>query len=294
MVDEAGGVVKVRKAGDIVMVWQGRPLESPKGGAKFAGSAFLHELRTPSGFCWTAVQPADHLHHFGLWWPWKFVEVDGKRYNTWEVQEGQGAQVARSVKRLPDKDGVLGWELANEVVVREAGVPARVVIRERVGLALSWPEPDAQVLDLAIHQEAVGGAVKIVDYRYSGFSWRGPLTWKSGNSVMTTSGGKGRDDANGTPARWVMVSGDTPKGKATVLLMSAAVDLAGVEEKLRVWDSKAEGGNPFANFNPVQDVALPLDAAHPAVAKREYRVMAVDRALDAAAAEAAWRKWRGK
>jgi type V secretory pathway adhesin AidA len=136
--------------------------------------------------------------------------------------------------------------------------------------------------------------VTIVNYRYSGFSWRGPTSWNKDNSTMTTSDGKGRDDANGTPGRWVVVSGPTPKGSASVLMMSAAVEVAGTPEKLRVWDSKTHEGAPFVNFNPVMNKPLPLDDAHPAVSNRKYRVIAADRVIDAAAAEAEWRKWLGK
>ena len=74
----------------------------------------------------------------------------------------------------------------------------------------------------------------------------------------------------------------------------AAAEIAGAEEKVRVWDSKAHDGAPFVNFNPVMDKPLPLDDAHPAVSNRKYRVIAADRLIDAAAAEAEWRKWLGK
>jgi hypothetical protein len=294
VVQDQGGLVTVRRGETPVLVWQGTPLATPKGGAKFAGSAFLHELRTPSGFAWTAVQPADHLHHFGLWWPWKSIAVDGKKYNTWEIQEGQGAHVARGVKQLPGEPGKLAWEFHNEVVVRPAGGPEQPVIRETATLTLSSPAADTQLLDLVLAQQPLGPPVTVTAYRYSGFSWRGPLSWNQGNSKMTTSEGLDRDQANGKPARWVMVSGPTPKGSATVLLMSAATELAGAPEKLRVWDSKNLNGMPFINFNPVQDRDLPLDAAHPAVTKRKYRVLAADRVIDAAAAEAEWRRWLGK
>jgi hypothetical protein len=110
---------------------------------------------------------------------------------------------------------------------------------------------------------------------------------------MTTSGGKGRDDANGTPARWLMVSGPAPQGTATVLILSAAEKLAGTTENLRVWDSKTHNGAPFVNFNPVMQKPLPLDDAHPAVSHRKYRVIAADRVIDAATADAEWRKWTG-
>jgi hypothetical protein len=143
------------------------------------------------------------------------------------------------------------------------------------------------VLDFTIAQKAAGPPVKIVEYRYSGFSWRGPLDWNKNNSVMTTSEGKDRGTANGTPARWVVVSGPAPGGHASVLMMSAAE----TPEKVRVWDSTAMNGNPFVNFNPVMEKPLPLDDAHPAVSKRKYRVIAADHAIDATEAEAAWRKW---
>lgn len=153
---------------------------------------------------------------------------------------------------------------------------------------------DAQVLDISLDQKAVAGAVTIANYRYSGFAWRGPASWNKHNSKLTTSAGKGRDEANGTPARWVVVSGPTPSGSASVLMMSAAADLAGTPENLRVWDSKMETDAPFVNFNPVMEQALPLDDAHPAVSHRKYRVIAADRVMDAAAAEVEWRKWLGK
>ena len=294
VVQDDGGRVSVRQGESIVMVWQGKPLAEPKGGAKFASSAFLHELRTPSGFAWTAIQPADHLHHFGLWWPWKFVEVDGKKFNTWEIQEGQGAHIARSIKQVPNAPTPLTWELKNEFVIRQAGAPDKPVIQETTQLSLSTPAADTQMLDLTISHQAVGAPVTITNYRYSGFSWRGPLSWNQTNSTMTTSEGLNRDQANGKPARWVMVSGPTPKGSATVLMMSAAVDIAKTPENLRAWDSKNLNGMPFVNFNPVQDKSQPLDADHPAVAKRKYRIIAADRVIDAAAAEAEWRRWMGK
>ena len=283
------------KCGDTLMLaWQSEPLAAPVGGAKFAASAFFHPLRTPSGFEWSTVQPADHLHHLGLWWPWKFIEVDGVRYNCWEIQEGQGGHVAKSVKVLDAGPDRLGWEFSNEVVVCKPGGESRTVIRETATVGLTLSGSDALVLDIALRQQAAASPVTIINYRYSGFSWRGCASWNKDNSRMLTSEGHGRDDANGQPARWVVVSGPTPGGTASVLLMSAASELAGTPERLRVWDSKTTNGVPFVNFNPVVNASLPLDDAHPAVSNRKYRVLAADRLIDAAAAEVEWRRWLGK
>jgi hypothetical protein len=284
---EAGGRVEAKSGDTLVAAWQAKPLDQPKGGAKFAGSAFFHPLRTPGGFEFTAVQPSDHLHHLGLWWPWKFIEVGGAKYNTWELQEGQGAHQAVSCKRLDAKAGEWKWEFQNRTVIKPQGGGERAAILETATVTLAMHGKDAVVMDLLLDQRAAGEPVTVVNYRYSGFSWRGPLSWNKGNSRMTTSEGLDRNKANGKPARWVVVSGATPQGSASVLLMTAAA----TPEKLRVWDDTMTGGNPFVNFNPVTDKALPLDAEHPAVSKRRYRVIAADRTIDATAAEAEWKAW---
>lgn len=290
---ERDGRIEATRGGSFVLGWQAKPLANPSGGEKFTASAFLHPLRTPSGFEWTTIQPSDHLHHFGLWWPWKYIEVDGAKYNSWEIQEGQGAHVARNAKLLAKGPDKLEWELVNETVIKKPGAAPEPVIHETARLSITADGGDAYVIDVALKQKTIGKPVTITAYRYSGFSWRGPGSWNKDNSTMITSEGKGRDDANGKPARWVVVRGPAPNGSASVLMMSAASKEAGTPEKLRVWDSKAHDGAPFVNFNPVMSQSLELDDAHPAVSNRKYRVIAADRVIDAAAAEAAWKKWTG-
>jgi hypothetical protein len=276
-----------------VFGWQRALVAKPKGGEKFATSAFVHPLTTPGGFVCTDIEPDDHMHHLGLWWPWKYVEVGGKKFNSWEIQEGEGAHVARGVKSISTGPDKAEWEFQNETIIKPKGAEPKVVIRETAQVILT-KRPDATVLDITLRQKAADAPVTISSHRYSGFSWRGPHNWDKDNSTMITSGGKGRDDANGTPARWLAVSGPTPDGTASFLILSAAEKLAGTPENLRVWDSKAHNGAPFANFNPVMQKPLPLDEAHPAVSHRSYRIIASDRAMDAATAEAEWKKWMEK
>ncbi len=289
---ETDGRVEAVRGEEVIFGWQAKPLLNATGGEKFAGSAFVHPLRTPSGFECTLIQPGDHLHHFGLWWPWKYIEVGGQKYNCWEIQEGQGAQIATAVKAIQEAPNPV-WEFRSDTVIKNPGSEPVVAIHEKARVELAI-QGDSTVVDISISQKAASAPVTIVEYRYSGFSWRGPASWNKDNSTMTTSGEKGRDDANGTAARWVVVSGPTPTGSASLLMMSAAEETAGTQEKLRVWDSKAQNGAPFANFNPVMEKPLLLDDAHPAVAERKYRVIAADRTIDAAAAEAEWRKWMAK
>ena len=297
VLEERDGWHEVKEGGRVWLGWRSSPLEKPEGGDDFRGSAFFHPLRTPSGFEMTRISPADHFHHFGLWWPWKFVEVAGKSYNTWELQGGEGMQMAGPVKVLRSGADGVWWEAENDFRVADGGgggkpaLDGRVVIRERVSAGFSRPVPDTHRLDLRLRHRAMVEGVRIPAYRYSGFSWRGPAGWDRSNSRLLASGGEDRQQANGKPARWAMVSGETPGGKATLLILSAAERVAGRPERLRVWDASAHNGAPFVNFNPVVESSLPMAADEPAVADRRYRVLAVDRELDAGEADALWSSW---
>lgn len=294
------GVIHGSHAGKPQLSWQHETLGHPRAPEAFMPSAFLHPMKTPAGFEWTTAMPGDHIHHLGLWWPWKHIEVDGKQYNCWELQNGQGAHHAVSAKFIDAGPDALEWEFQNEIRIRKAGddagppvtdgIPA---IRETLHVRIARHGEDANVIDFVIRHVAVDQPVTIGQYRYSGFAWRGPEGWVKSNSVMTTDNGLTRDQANGSEGQWVLVTGPG-EGEATVsvLLMSAAVDIAGTPERLRVWNSTTHGGTPFVNFNPVQRESLPLDAEHPAVSHRQYRVIAADRTLTTDEAEAEWKAWR--
>lgn len=273
-----------------VFGWQWERMAEPKGGPEFSTSAFVHPFTTPGGFVCTHLQPTDHKHHLGIWWPWKFVEVDGKKYNSWEIQMGEAAHVARSVKTISRTAERAEWEMSNQTIIKPKGAVPKVVIHETARIVV-MSRDDAVVMDVFLYQKAAENAVTIREHHYSGFSWRGPASWNHENSTMTTSGGRDRDDANGTPARWVVVSGPADGAMASLLILSLAEKTAGTAEKLRVWDSKVENGTPFVNFNPVLDSPLPLNDATPAVSRRTYRLIAADRVIDSAEAEKEWKRW---
>jgi hypothetical protein len=289
---ERAGRIEVHDGGRLVLAWQVAPLANPAGGDRFHASAFLHPLCTPGGFGLTQIQPADHLHHFGVWWPWKFLEVDGRRHNTWELQQNEGRQVAVSARIGSQSPDEVMLELVNrhEVRIGDAYLPA---VDERTRMVVGRQGKDAYQIDLLIDQQPVAGrGIKVVAYRYSGFSWRGTAAWDKSNSRMQTSEGRDRDHANHQPARWVMVGGKTPAGAATMLVLSAAAKNGGKPELLRVWDSKTQSGTPFLNFNPVVAESLPLDGTRGEVSRRRYRLVMADRAIEPAEAERFWQDWR--
>jgi len=296
----SGGAVHASYRGEHQLSWQLETVGHPKGSDAFLPSAFFHPLKTPAGFQWTAALPADHIHHLGLWWPWKYITVDGQQYNCWELQKGEGAHHALSATFIDAGPTALEWQFENEILVRrsgdETGPPVTKgipVIHETVHARIARHGENANVIDLKILQTPVDQPVTINQHHYSGFAWRGPETWDKSNSVLTTSRGHTRDQANGSGARWVLVTGPGKDGATvSVLIMSAAPDIADTPERMRVWHSKIHHGTPFVNFNPVQAEALPLDADHPAVFHRQYRVIAADREITTEEAETEWRAWR--
>lgn len=281
--------IEIRDGDKTVFGWQKGPIEEPKGGEKFAASAFVHPLTTPSGFGLTNIQPSDHLHHFGIWWPWKHVQVDGKKYNCWELQAGEGRQMAASAKVIRKSDDEVAILAENRHEIRD-GDTYRPVLREETTLVFQRLDPRTYRLDIDIQQQPVDGIEVIVSaYRYSGFSWRGPASWTGETSRMRTSGGHDRTNANHQPARWVTVDGGTPGGHATMLILSAAPMHDGAAELLRVWGPKQHHGEPFVNFNPVVKTSPPL--SDPAVAHRKYRLILADREITPEDADKLWKAW---
>lgn len=292
-VADRDGRIEIRDGGKLVFGWQHGPLRNPKGGEIFAGSAFVHPLCTPSGFELTQIQPGDHLHHFGVWWPWKLLTVDGKPYITWEMQQKQGRTVGVSAKVTSQSADQVSIEARNRAEIKPAGADYLPVMEERALLRFARLGEDAYALDITIeNRPAKGIEVEVTKYRYSGFSWRGTAAWNKDNSTMCTSGGHDRDNANHEEANWVTVDGVTPAGNATMLLMSGAAKDGGVSERLRVWDSKAHHGAPFVNFNPVVKKSRPLVPEQTAVASRRYRLVMADHKIEPKEAEKLWQEWK--
>jgi hypothetical protein len=216
------------------------------------------------------------------------VEVDGKKHITWEMQkkEGRHRALKAEVTKAQQDMVIIGAE--NAVEISSDGESYRQVIDEKVVMIFKRLGKGGYMLDLTMVQEPTEGVkVTIPRYRYSGFCWRGTPKWTGENSTMLSSGGHNRENANHQEAKWCMVSGDTPTGKATLLVMSAASK----PERLRVWNSKMHHGNPFVNFNPVVKDSLQLKDGNEAVALRRYRLIMMDRELTADDADTYWQAW---
>ena len=291
----ASETVTLRIDGKPLATYQALPMSNPIGNADhppsdFKGSNFIHPLQTPSGFTITSSQPADHLHHFGLWWPWKHVQDGSRIINCWELQYGEGIVQGRHCESRNN-------EIISEIDYldrKASGAPSPILVEQTRIRAISLKAflADGYLLDLVIDQQtAVDRPIVIPVYRYSGFAIRATEHWNKDNSTILTSEGADRYSSNFSKARWVLVQGKTDSdGKAGTLIMSHP-DNRAHPEKLRTWDEQHDGA-VFVNFNTVGDepwTFLPGETY-----SRHYQLFVFDGSLEPDQAESIWRAFAGK
>jgi hypothetical protein len=276
-----------------ILGYQAQPLADPVGGDKYKGSNFIHPLKTPSGFTLTQIQPKDHFHHFGLWWPWKYINVDGRQILCWELQGQEGIVRARQILKHSTEWDNAAFTAESDYIDRKAPGGPRVVLHETLDAKITEPVDSpahGYLLDLSIANRcAIDTSVEIVKYRYSGFGFRGPASWNKDNSTLLTSEGKDRDASNYTRAKWVRIQGDTPDGGTAGIVFMSHPDNYDQPQLLRTWNSKMENGATFINFNPVQKI--PWTLAPGTDYTQRYQLFVYDGTVTAQQSEELWQDY---
>ncbi|PXA04895.1 hypothetical protein DDZ13_02725 [Coraliomargarita sinensis] len=273
--------------GKDLITYQAAPLANPAGGESFKGSNFIHPLKTPSGFTVTDSQPKDHLHHFGLWWPWKFIEHGERKILCWELQQGEGVVEARNHISTPDA-------LISESVYIDRKAPGGPQVRLKEITEISASDiVDAPArgyhLDLKISHQVVGeDPITITKYRYSGLGLRGTALWNIENSTILSSEGASRENANGKSARWIRVEGANGEGGTAGVLLMGDPSNHNHPERLRTWN-KHYNGAIFVNFNPVMGESWTFEPGE--TYTRNYRLFIYDGTLSTEAAEQLWQTY---
>lgn len=279
------GLLRIKVADENMVGFQYKPLSNPKGGDPFAGSDFIHPLKTPSGFIVTDLQPEDHLHHYGLWWPWKYIETEGRKVLCWELQEGEG--IIEATDAHPTAEG---FTAESVYIDRKAPGNPQSLLQETLNVKISpilMHPVSGYNLDLEIiHEPVTKKAITVINYRYSGFSLRGASAWNHENSTILTSEGHDRDSSNFTRATWVCVQGTANEDRMAGVLLMGHPDNHDHPESLRTWDKNTHNGAVFINFNPVQKESWVMEPGQQYI--RKYRVFVYDGMLSAEDAEKLW------
>ncbi|HOF22171.1 MAG TPA: PmoA family protein, partial [Bacteroidales bacterium] len=252
-------------------------------------SAFIHPLWSPHGQVLTRIQPRDHYHHYGIWNPWTHVAFEGDTIDFWNINTRKGTVRFADFVSIQNGSVYSEFDAIHDHVVFKKDGRERIALKELQSVRVYAPENDPGffIVDFNIQLNCAGDSpVKLLEYRYAGLGWRTTEKWDNKNSMVLTSEGKSRKDADGSKARWCIVQGEIDDDYAGVVMMSFPTNY-NFPEPLRIWpENQYNRGDMFANFCPTKDTDWLLEPRHNYVLR--YRFLVYNNRIERDKAENAW------
>jgi hypothetical protein len=284
----------VNHGGNPVFSYRHSIMVPPEGVEEIFGrSGFIHPLWSPGGEVLTRVQPPDHYHHYGIWNPWTAATFNGRTVDFWNLGSGQGT--VRFAGFTGNEAGPVyaGMKALQEHV-------AFIDNKELIAINELWDVrvwdinvDDIRIVDfVSILNSPLSGGILLNQFRYGGgLGFRTTERWHKDNSVILTSEGLTRDEADGTNARWCIVEGesDVPAGRSGILMLSHPSNRMH-PEPLRVWPLDMYGrGDLFFQFTPIrhEDWNLEPDTSY----TQKYRMIVYDGEMPTEDAERYWKSF---
>ncbi|HLP72014.1 MAG TPA: PmoA family protein [Bacteroidales bacterium] len=284
------GTLLLHKGDQNLLQYVFKTVYPPQGiDTSYRRSGFIHPLWSPNGVELTRIQPRDHYHHYGIWNPWTDVEYDGRKIDFWNINSKQGT--VRFARFISIQQGPVYSEFSalHEHVVFTKPSGEEVALNEVHNIRV-YPQQkgkDYFIVDFKFRMNcATEKPFKILEYRYAGLGWRTTPKWDNKNSLVLTSEGKTRKEADGSKARWCIVEGALDNDYAGVVMMSFPTNY-NYPEPLRIWPENQNGrGDMFANFCPTKDMDWLLEPGKDYFLT--YRFLVYNGKNDAARAENSW------
>lgn len=252
-------------------------------------SGFIHPLWSPHGQELTRIQPPDHYHHYGIWNPWTHVAFEGETIDFWNINSRQGTVRFADFVSVVNGPVFSEFDALHDHVVFKKGGGEKTAMKELHGVRVYSPgkNKDFFIVDFNFLMNCAGESpVKLLEYRYAGLGWRTTREWDNKNSMVLTSEGKTRKDADGSKARWCIVQGTIGDDYAGVVMMSFPTNY-NFPEPLRIWpENQYNRGDMFANFCPTKDMDWLLMPGRNYVLR--YRFLVYNGKLDKDKAGNAW------
>ncbi|KKL99795.1 hypothetical protein LCGC14_1810870, partial [marine sediment metagenome] len=171
----------------------------------------------------------------------------------------------------------------------------QVALNENLGVTLwNLNTPDRYMFDYTTtFSSPLEEGILFEAYRYGGgIGMRFTERWKADNCTVLTSEGEDRLSADGTNARWCIVSGESAdgNGKSGILFMSH-IDNRMHPEPMRVWpiDANDGRGDMFFEFCPIRHEEWRIEPNQEY--KLKYRMVVFDGVLNPDQAEAYWQSF---
>lgn len=297
--EKLGGNLMMNLDGNPVLTYRYKMHFPPKGvDSVFGKSGYIHPLLAPNGDTLTRVNPPDHYHHYGIWGPWTHTQVDGKRVDFWNLGEGLGTVRFKEFKESDSGPDFAAFNATQEHIDLLTEKEPQVALNENLEVRL-WDlgRADRYMFDYtSTFKTPLENGILLEAYRYGGgIGMRFTERWKKDNCKVLTSEGNNRASADGTNARWCMVSGASANGKDTegILFMSHPENRAH-PEPMRVWplDANEGRGDMFFEFCPIRHKEWKIEPHRGYQLK--YRMVVFNGELSPKEAENYWQTFANK
>ena len=305
---DSQGALILQQEGRNILQYNTRPPKLPQHiDPAYRRAGYLHPVWSPAGHVLTAINPEDHLHHYGIWNPWTSVVYDGKKYDLWNLGQKLGtvrldtvsgtsvgdlfADLRAKHNHIIFRDGRAQKVDTPQWSIRITPKEEVVILHESLEIKAWNSSDDTFVWDFISDLEpATALPVLLKAYRYAGFTLRATADWTAETCEMLTSEGKTRPEIDGSHARWISIWGKCAKGTSGILIMSHPENRKH-PEPLRVWDAKANRGrgDVMANFSPSKEENWTLEPGH--TYRLRYRVVTYDGILTPEKAESLWQEF---
>ena len=258
----------------------------------FRKSGYIHPLLTPMGDTLTRINPPDHFHHYGIWGPWTHTRIDTTRVDFWNLGEGQGTVLFKEFVDTTSGPVFSAFSAAQEHLDFKTKTEPQVALKENLKVTLwNLGQPDRYMFDYTTtFNSPLKNGILFEAYRYGGgIGMRFNERWTKDNCTVMTSEGKSRIDADGTNARWVIISGDSSHGSETngILFLSHPNNRMH-PEPMRIWPEDANGGrgDMFFEFCPIRNVEWPIKSDQDY--RLRYRMVVFEGSISQEEAEDYW------
>ncbi len=283
---EADGAITIRDGAQVVLVYHTATVPPPEGAdPRFARSAFIHPLKAPGGGTLTAIHPADHIHHVGIWNAWVKTTHGDRKPDFWNLKSGTGlVRFSETLEIRPRS----GFSVRQEQVSLADGAAPLTVLSEVLAVDVRT-DAGRYVIDYTLTQTNVSDLpLELPAYRYGGpLAYRGPEHWDKENSRVLTSEGRTRADGHATRGRWCAFEGPVTDvgGKATLAILCHPSN-HDAPQRMRIWPPSSHDGAPFFNYVPIQEHAWSIGAG--AAVTHRYQLLASEGEIAPEAIDAAW------
>lgn len=260
---------------------------------RYKKSGYIHPVLSPKGDTLTRIQAPDHYHHYGIWGPWTRTRIEEVGVDFWNLKDGQGTVLFKEFDIIESGDVYGGFVAKQEHFNLTQKDKRQLAINENLKVKV-WKNnnPNQYFIDYTSNfSSPLENGILFEAYRYGGgLGFRFKEQWDKNNCEVLTSEGKDRVAADGTSAKWCIVSGVSSDGKGTsgVLFMSHPENRSH-PEPMRVWplDANNGRGDIFFEFCPIRHKEWKIDPNTPY--ELNYRMLVFDGTLSPEEAEQHWK-----